>query len=265
MTSKRFQGRSVCVTGAARGLGAAIARSFAEAGAQVHIADVLDEDAAQLAAELRSEGLAAMAHHLDVSDESHWRQLVTTLNARDGGLDILVNNAGIIIRKSLAQTSKTEWDRAMSINVAGVFLGMQHCRPLLAAKAPSAIVNISSTAGIIAHGDPSYTASKWAVRGLTKSAALELSADGIRVNSVHPAMIATPLTFAAPKGHMEANRAVIPMGRESSPDEIANIVLFLASSEASFMTGSEVTADGGLTTGGVAHARARLQAAFADE
>lgn len=178
---------------------------------------------------------------------------------------MLVNNAGIIIRRSLAQTSRAEWDKAMGINVAGVFLGMQHCRPLLAAKAPAAIVNISSTAGIIAHGDPSYTASKWAVRGLTKSAAPELSADGIRVNSVDPAMIATPLTFAAPKGHMEANRAVIPMGRESSPDEIANIVLFLASNESSFMTGSEVIADGGLTTGGVAHARSRLQASFVSE
>lgn len=171
-----------------------------------------------------------------------------------------MNNAGIIIRKSLAETSKTEWDKAMNINVAGVFLGMKHCHAMLAEAAPSAIVNISSTAGIIAHGDPSYTASKWAVRGLTKSAALEFSADRIRVNSVHPAMIATPLTFAAPEGHMEANRAVIPMGREASPDEIANVVLFLASDDASFMTGSEVMADGGLTTGGVAHARKRVQA-----
>ncbi|CAH1662284.1 3-alpha-(or 20-beta)-hydroxysteroid dehydrogenase [Hyphomicrobiales bacterium] len=264
MSSRTFHDRTVCITGAARGLGAAIARRFAEAGAHVHVADVLDEEATQLAAELKSEGRAATAHHLDVSNEDDWRQLVAALDAAGGGLDVLVNNAGIIIRKSLAQTSKAEWDRAMSINVAGVFLGMQHCRPLLAAKAPAAIVNISSTAGIIAHGDPSYTASKWAVRGLTKSAALELSANGIRVNSVHPAMIATPLTFAAPKGHMEANRAVIPMGRESSPDEIANIVLFLASNEASFMTGSEVTADGGLTTGGVAHARSRLQASFTE-
>ena len=104
------------------------------------------------------------------------------------------------------------------------------------------MVNISSTAGLIAHSDPSYTASKWAMRGLTKSAALELIGDGIRVNSVHPATIATPLTHAAPAGHVEANRAVIPLGREANPDEIANIVLFLASSEASFITGSEVIA-----------------------
>ena len=259
MNSRTFQDKTVCVTGGARGLGAAIARRFAAAGAHVHVADILDEETSQLAAALGADGLAATAHHLDVSDEGDWKRLVDAIG---GGLDVLVNNAGIIIRKSLAQTSKAEWDRAMSINVAGVFLGMQYCRPLLAAKAPSAIVNISSTAGIIAHGDPSYTASKWAVRGLTKSAALELSSEGIRVNSVHPAMIATPLTFAAPEGHMEANRAVIPMGRESSPDEIANIVFFLASPESSFMTGSEVTADGGMTTGGVAHSRQRIQASY---
>jgi NAD(P)-dependent dehydrogenase (short-subunit alcohol dehydrogenase family) len=147
----------------------------------------------------------------------------------------------------------------MNINVAGVFLGIKHCRALLGQSAPSAVINISSTAGLIAHSDPSYTASKWAMRGLTKSAALELIGDGIRVNSVHPATIATPLTHGAPAGHVEANRAVIPLGREANPDEIANIVLFLASREASFITGSEVIADGGLTTAGIAHIRAKIQ------
>jgi 3alpha(or 20beta)-hydroxysteroid dehydrogenase len=259
VTELKFRDKSVCVTGAARGLGAAIARRFASAGAHVHIADVLDEETRDLGRSLADEGFAATTHHLDVTDEADWQMLVAAIGAAGTGLDVLVNNAGIIIRKSLAETSKAEWDKAMNVNVAGVFLGMKHCRAMLARAAPSAIVNISSTAGIIAHGDPSYTASKWAVRGLTKSAALEFSADRIRVNSVHPAMIATPLTFAAPEGHMDANRAVIPMGREASPDEIANIVLFLASDDASFMTGSEVTADGGLTTGGVAHARKRVQ------
>ncbi len=259
MTQLKFSGKTVCVTGAARGLGAAIARRFAVAGAHVHIADVLDQETRDLGRRLADEGFAATTHHLDVTEEGDWRSLEAAISAAGNGLNCLVNNAGIIVRKSLAETSKAEWDKAMNINVAGVFLGMKHCRAMLAEAAPSAIVNISSTAGIIAHGDPSYTASKWAVRGLTKSAALESSADRIRVNSVHPAMIATPLTFAAPRGHMEANRAVIPMGREASPDEIANIVLFLASDDASFMTGSEVTADGGLTTGGVAHARKRVQ------
>jgi 3alpha(or 20beta)-hydroxysteroid dehydrogenase len=259
MTEPNFRNKSVCVTGAARGLGSAIARRFAIAGAHVHLADLLDEETQDLARSLHDEGLSATAHRLDVADEADWERLVAAIDAAGSGLDVLVNNAGIIIRKPLMQTSKSEWDKAMNVNVTGVFLGMKHCRLLLADAAPSAIVNISSTAGIIAHGDPSYTASKWAVRGLTKSAALEFSADRIRVNSVHPAIIATPLTFAEPEGHIAANRAMIPMGREARPDEIASIVLFLASDDASFMTGSEVTADGGLTTGGVAHARKRLQ------
>lgn len=259
MATHDFRGRAVCVTGAARGLGAAIARAFAAAGARVHAADVLEAEARDLVAELRTQGAEAEAHRLDVTDENDWAALVAAIGAAGRGLDVLVNNAGIIIRKSLAQTSRAEWDRAMAVNVAGVFLGMQRCRPLLAANAPSAIVNISSTAGLIAHGDPSYTASKWAVRGLTKSAALELAGQGVRVNSVHPATIATPMATAAPAGHVEANRAVIPLGREASPEEIARIVLFLASPDSSFMTGAEVAADGGLTTGGVAHARSRFQ------
>ncbi|MGX9963491.1 SDR family NAD(P)-dependent oxidoreductase [Roseomonas sp. F4] len=254
-----FQGRSVCVTGGSRGLGAALVRRFAQAGAHVHLGDVLIPEGEALAASLRAEGLSASFHRLDVASEPDWVALTSAMEARGGRLDVLVNNAGLIIRKPMATTSRTEWDRAMAVNVTGVFLGMRHCRPLLARAAPSAIVNIASTAGLIAHGDPSYTASKWAVRGLTKSAALELAAEGIRVNSVHPATIATPLTQAAPAGHIEANRHAIPMGREASPDEIANIVLFLASDQASFMTGSEVAADGGLTTGGVAHMRAAFQ------
>jgi NAD(P)-dependent dehydrogenase (short-subunit alcohol dehydrogenase family) len=259
-TDPAFHGRSVCVTGGARGLGAALARRFAQAGAHVHLCDVLEDEGAALVARLLADGLSASFHRLDVAAEADWDALTEAIAARSGRLDVLVNNAGIIIRKPMATTTRAEWDQAMAVNVTGVFLGMRHCRPLLARAAPAAIVNISSTAGLIAHGDPSYTASKWAVRGLTKSAALEFAPDRIRVNSVHPAMIATPLTFAAPAGHMEANRAAIPMGREASPDEIANIVLFLASDQASFMTGSEVAADGGLTTGGVAHLRAGVQA-----
>lgn len=259
MTPRRFEHRTVCVTGAGRGLGAAIAGAFAAEGAHVHVADILEEDAARLAAVLNAQGLSAAAHQIDVTDEGGWACLAGAIAAAGRGLDVLVNNAGVILRKRLGDTSKAEWDRALDVNVGGVFLGMKHCRALLAARAPSAIVNISSTAGLVAHVDPAYTASKWAVRGLTKSAALELAGEGVRVNSVHPATIATPMTAAAPAGHVEANRAVIPMGRESSPEEIARIVLFLASDEASFMTGAEVAADGGMSTGGVAHARARFQ------
>ena len=263
MSVKDFEGRSICITGGARGLGATLSRRFARAGGHVHVGDILEDEGRALVAELLAEGLSASFHRLDVAGEADWEELTAAIDARAGRLDVLVNNAGLIIRKSLAATSLAEWDLAMAVNVAGVFLGMKHCRPLLARGAPSAIVNISSTAGLIAHGDPSYTASKWAVRGLTKSAALELAPEEIRVNSVHPATIATPLTQAAPAGHLQANRHAIPMGRESSAEEIANIVLFLASGQASFMTGSEIAADGGLTTGGVAHMRSQFQQTYA--
>jgi 3alpha(or 20beta)-hydroxysteroid dehydrogenase len=253
------RGRSVCVSGGARGLGAAIARGFAQQGAHVHVCDILQREGENLVGALRADGLRASFHRLDVTEESDWLALAGSLAT----LDVLVNNAGLIIRKSLAGTTRAEWDRALAVNVTGAFLGMQHCRALLARAAPSAVVNISSTAGLIAHGDPSYTTSKWAMRGLTKSAALEFAADGIRVNSVHPATIATPLTDAAPAGHLEANRHAIPLGREASAEEIAAVVLFLASEAASFMTGSEVAVDGGLTTGGVAHMRSQYQRTLA--
>lgn len=255
MADTPARGRSVCVTGGARGLGAAIARGFARQGAHVHVCDVLLREGEELVGALRADGLRATFHALDVTRESDWQALAGSLAT----LDVLVNNAGLIIRKSLAGTTRAEWDRALAVNVTGAFLGMQHCRALLARAAPSAVVNISSTAGLIAHADPSYTTSKWAMRGLTKSAALEFAAEGIRVNSVHPATIATPLTDAAPAGHLDANRHAIPLGREATAEEIAAVVLFLASDAASFMTGSEVTADGGLTTGGVAHMRAQYQ------
>lgn len=259
MTDTEARGRSVCVTGGARGLGAAIARGFARQGAHVHVCDVLLREGEDLVGSLRAEGLRADFHTLDVTEEGDWQALASSLVT----LDVLVNNAGLIIRKSLAGTTRAEWDRALAVNVTGAFLGMQHCRALLARAAPSAVVNISSTAGLIAHGDPSYTTSKWAMRGLTKSAALEFAAEGIKVNSIHPATIATPLTAAAPAGHLEANRHAIPLGREASAEEIAAVVLFLASEAASFMTGSEVAVDGGLTTGGVAHMRSQYQRTLA--
>jgi 3alpha(or 20beta)-hydroxysteroid dehydrogenase len=250
-----FAGRTALVTGAARGLGAAIARRLAEQGARVLATDVLDGAAEARAA--REAGLDVRFMPLDVTEPAAWDAAVAAL---DGPLHVLVHHAGLIVRQGLAATNLKEWNRALSVNLTGVFLGLRHCRAALAAGAPSAVVNVSSTAGLIAHGDPSYTATKWAVRGLTKSAALELVDAGIRVNSVHPAMIDTPLTQAGPPGHVEANRRAIPMGRAAQPAEVAEVVLFLASDAASFMTGAEVAVDGGMTSGGVARMRAAIQA-----
>ncbi|WP_431281154.1 SDR family NAD(P)-dependent oxidoreductase [Humitalea sp. 24SJ18S-53] len=264
MPGTEARGRNVCVTGGARGLGAAIVHGFARQGAHVHVCDILQREGEDLVGALRADGLRATFHNLDVAQESDWTSLADRLANQAGALDVLVNNAGLIVRKSLAGTTRAEWDRALAVNVTGAFLGMKYCRALLGRAAPSAIVNISSTAGLIAHGDPSYTTSKWALRGLTKSAALEFASEGIRVNSLHPATIATPLTDAAPAGHLEANRYAIPLGREATAEEIAAIVLFLASDAASFMTGSEVAADGGLTTGGVAHMRSQYQKKLAE-
>lgn len=257
-----LNGLVACVTGGARGLGAAIVRRLAKENAKVIIADVLIAEGKLLASELSAQNKDAIFFELDVTSEDCWSEIVLKIESQYGRLDILVNNAAIIIRKRLSDQTLAEWQTAMSVNVAGVFLGVKHCRSLLKKSISASIVNLSSTAGIVAHHDPSYTASKWAVRGLTKSMALELSADGIRVNSVHPSTIATPLTATAPKGHLEANRYAIPMGREAQPDEIANIIAFLASPQSAYMTGSEVVADGGMTSTGVANMRDKFQKEF---
>ncbi|AZQ67650.1 glucose 1-dehydrogenase [Silicimonas algicola] len=255
-------GLVACVTGGSRGLGAAIVRRLANEGANVLVADVLAEEGTALAHELTGSGKHATFHPLDVASVEDWIALTENIGAEFGRLDILVNNAGIIIRKRLSDQSVEEWKRAFDVNVMGVFLGTKYCRSLLRESRFASIVNVSSTAGMVAHLDPSYTATKWAVRGLTKSTSLELVHEGIRVNSIHPSIIATPLTAAAPAGHVEANRHAIPMGREAQPEEIANIVAFLASPQSSYMTGSEVVADGGMTTSGVAHMRDQFQKSF---
>ncbi len=260
--SKELKGFVACVTGGAQGLGASIVKQLAREGATVILADVLHDAGESLATELQEGGLSVIFKSLDVTSEEQWEQLVTDINNAFGRLDIVVNNAAIIVRKRLSELSIKEWNHALSVNLTGVFLSVKHCRPLLARSPSASIVNVSSTAGMIAHLDPSYTASKWAVRGFTKSASLELVGDGIRVNSVHPAMILTPLTEAGPPGHIEANRYAIPLGREATPQEITNVVYFLCSPKSSYMTGSEIVVDGGMTTAGVAHMRAQFQAQY---
>jgi 3alpha(or 20beta)-hydroxysteroid dehydrogenase len=254
-----LRGKDVLVTGAAAGLGAAAAQVFAELGARLWLADVAPELNGQVES-LRARGLDATGLRLDVSNEADWDAAAARVKSAHGKLDVLVNNAGIIVRSGLS-TPLHHWNRVLAVNVTGAFLGMRTMAPLM--PAGSAIVNVSSTAGLISHTDTSYTTSKWALRGLSKSASLELVSRGIRVNSVHPATIATPLTDAAPPGHIEANRHAIPMGREASPREVAQVIVFLASGLSTFMTGAELAVDGGLSTSGVAWMRRAFQQAWA--
>jgi NAD(P)-dependent dehydrogenase (short-subunit alcohol dehydrogenase family) len=252
-----LDGRIALVTGASRGLGEATARALAAAGAKVVVTDLVAPE--ELAAQIG--GIAAAQ---DVTREEDWIAVMAMVREKAGGLDILVNNAGVFLFKPLTEQTLDEWRFVQSVNVEGVFLGHKHAIPLLAERAHlwrggAAIVNLSSMAGIVgAAGCSAYNASKGAVRLLTKSAALELAALKIRVNSVHPGVIDTAMgtqvvhDFAAAGevGDNEARAALSerhPLGNFGEPVHIADAVVFLASDKAAFMTGSEMVVDGGFT------------------
>jgi 3alpha(or 20beta)-hydroxysteroid dehydrogenase len=240
----RFAGRTVLVTGAARGQGAEEARRFAVEGATVLIADVLDDDGAVTAKEI---GHDARYVHLDVSDESSWEAAIGTLDE----LHVLVNNAGVLGPFTpILKTSIDELRRTLDINLIGTFLGLKHGGRKIVARGGGAIVNISSISGM--WGTPfaaAYTASKWGMRGLTKTAALEFGRSGVRVNSVHPGGVKTPMTAAmGDEGDSDWYKR-LPIPRIGTVDDIAAAVLFLASDEAAYITGAELVVDGGTLAG----------------
>ncbi|MFF0455885.1 glucose 1-dehydrogenase [Nocardia africana] len=237
----RVDGKIALISGGSRGMGAAHARLLVAEGAKVVIGDILDDEGAALAGEL---GDAARFVHLDVTEPADWATAVSTAVGEFGKLDVLVNNAGIVNGNSLRKFELEQWRRILDVNLTGTFLGMQAAvEPMIAAGGGS-IVNVSSIEGLRgapwAHG---YVASKWGVRGLAKSAALELAPHNIRVNSLHPGLIRTPMTAAIPD-----DLVTIPLGRPAQPEEVATFVLFLASDESSYATGSEFVVDGGLVT-----------------
>ena len=247
----RLEGKLALISGGARGQGAVEAKLFAREGAKVVFGDILDESGKQVEAEIHEAGGEAAYVHLDVTREDDWRTAVNTAIDRYGKLDILVNNAGILIRKGIEDTTEEDWDRIMGVNAKGAFLGTKHSIPAMRQAGGGSIVNISSTAGLVASpsGSASYTASKGAVRLLTKSTAVQYAKEGIRCNSIHPGPIDTDMiqeTLTDP-AKLEERMQRLPMGRVGTADEIAYGVLYLASEEASFVTGSELVIDGGTT------------------
>ncbi|MBU6329708.1 MAG: SDR family oxidoreductase [Acidobacteria bacterium] len=238
----RLRGKVAIITGGARGMGAAHARAMVGEGASVVLGDVLDHEGREIADRL---GPAATYVHLDVTDRGDWASAVATAIDTYGHLDVLVNNAGIVNFGALEDYTQDEWNDIMAVNVTGAFNGISIALHALKAGAPSSIINISSTAGLKGYsGLAGYTTSKFALRGLTKAVALELAADGVRCNSVHPGAVDTPMIAG-----VEIDQRHVAMHRIGTPEELANLVVFLASDESSFSTGSEFVADGGETAG----------------
>lgn len=243
----RLEGRVALVTGGAHGLGQAIVRAFVAEGATVVVADVDDEAARALADEL---GPAARAEHLDVGSEEQWVEVVERTVTDLGGLRVGVNNAGIVPKGTLLETTLEQYEAAVRVNQVGTFLGMRTMAGPMTDGGGGSIVNISSIRGLVGRaGLLAYTATKFAVRGMTKTAALELGRHGIRVNSIHPGAVATRLIGGAAPEDVDPAFADQPIGRIARPAEIARLAVFLASDDSSYSTGSEFVADGGVSAG----------------
>jgi cyclopentanol dehydrogenase len=249
-TPMRLAGKVALISGGSKGIGAATARRFAREGAVVGVGDVDQAAGAALVNLLTGAGHTAYFLPLDVTKSADWQSAVNSLSARHGGIDILVNNAGIYRRNGLEQVDEAEWDSILAVNAKGPFLGAKAVIPSMRGRGGGSIINISSTAGIRGSIAPHYGSSKGAVRLLSKSIAVHFAKDGIRCNSVHPGPIDTEMGHAAvPEDYRDDRLGRVPIGRFGTPDEIANGILFLASDESSFMTGSELVIDGGATAG----------------
>ncbi len=240
----RLESKVAIITGAAQGMGAAHARAFIKEGAKVVLTDLNEKKGHALALEL---GTNALFVRQDVTSEADWAKVIKATEVHFGSIDILVNNAGITLSKSILETSLEDYRRILEINQVSVFLGMKSVIPSMKKAGCGSIVNISSINGLVG-GAIGYTDTKFAVRGMTKAAALECAAFGIRVNSVHPGVIETPMIMQGDtKAIVEEFAKQIPLKRVAKPEEVSSMVLYLASDESSYSTGSEFVVDGGIT------------------
>ena len=247
----RLEGKVAFISGGARGMGAAEAMLFAQEGAAVAIGDVVEDEGRRLVEQISETGGRAIFIPLDVTSESQWGDAIASTVREFGKLDVLVNNAGISGQGRVEDTTVENWDRVMAVNAKGVFLGTKAAIPEMRRAGGGSIINISSQLGLVGTdmSSPQYQASKGAVRIFTKSTAIQYANEGIRANSVHPGPINTPMT-ASRRGDQQIYEVMvsrIPLGRYGEPDDVAYGVLFLASDESSFMTGSELVIDGGWT------------------
>jgi 3alpha(or 20beta)-hydroxysteroid dehydrogenase len=259
----RLTDKVALITGAAGGQGTAEAELFVREGAAIVLSDIDAAVGERLAKRLTEQGGKALFRVQDVASEEGWKEVVAAALSAFGGLHILVNNAGTIARQGIVDTTLEAWNRTVAVNLTGALLGMKHCAPAIRDSGGGSIVNISSTAGLTAHDDAAYTATKWGLRGLTKTAVLQFSPWNIRVNSIHPGQIADTGFFrSGSEAFAHAARAAIPMHRQGTPQECAELVLFLASDEASFISGAEIAIDGGYIAAGLASMRNRIRAEY---
>ncbi|MEI9990818.1 MAG: glucose 1-dehydrogenase [Rhizomicrobium sp.] len=255
----RVKGKVALVTGGASGIGRASALLLAREGAKVAVTDIQDDQGKDVGGAIAKSGGEAIYLHHDVASEEAWESVAAAVKAKFGRLDILVNNAGIAIAGSVLTMTLADWRRQTAINLDGVFLGVKHCLPLLRASGGGSIINISSLAGL--KGSPTlagYCATKGGVRLFTKAVALECGAarDNVRVNSIHPGIIETPIWAGIVPGGAGANapnldqisEMAVPIGKKGVPEDIAQGVLYLASDESRYVTGSELVIDGGMST-----------------
>lgn len=247
----RLDGKVALVSGAARGLGTAEARLFAREGAKVILGDVLEAEGRRTAAEIGEAGGQAVFLTMDVTKEEDWKRAIDLAVSRFGKLTTLVNNAGILRRGNVEETSIEQWDLVMDVNVKGVFLGTKYAIPAMRKAGGGSIINASSVAGLRGGGGTAYTTSKGAVRLLTKATAVQYGKEGIRCNSIHPGVIDTDMLADALNDPERRASLVsqIALGRVGTPEDVAACVLFLASDDSSYITGSELVVDGGMTAG----------------